>query len=255
VPSGEIDRLIAALEIPATARVDQRVPKTLLVENGAPTAADKRRINEGIENLHWVAALKPTTIGVPDYRDAVREYLEVDVLSLELRLGAKITRLTELVHRAVPYPVVLVSEQQSNVSFSLAHKRWSQGVAGATVLDGDVFAVDLNGVTKLELLKSFHGSLSLIRQPKHSLYALYQGWIDALLSLQAATISGTFSIPSSAEHSEARRNALEEIAKLESEMAHIRSAAAKEKQVPRRVELNLELKRMQAALTTARARL
>ena len=34
--------VIAALNLPADARVDQRVPKKLLVENGAPTAADKR---------------------------------------------------------------------------------------------------------------------------------------------------------------------------------------------------------------------
>ena len=61
------------------------MPKKLLLENGAPTAADKRQINDGIEELLWVAALKPTTIGVPEYRDDVREYLEIAVLSLVLR--------------------------------------------------------------------------------------------------------------------------------------------------------------------------
>ena len=187
--------VIAALDLPPSARVDQRVPKKLLVENGAPTAADKRHINDGIEDLHWMAALKPTTIGVPEYRDTVREYLEIAVLSLMLRPIAKGGRLTELVHRAVPYPVVLVAEHQSKLSVSLAHKRWSQGEAGATVLDGDVFVIDLNGVISPELLESFHESLSLVRQPKSSLFALYQGWIDTVLSLQAATISGTFSIP------------------------------------------------------------
>ena len=58
--------VIAALCLPADARMDQRVPKKLLVENGAPTAADKHQINEGIEELLWIAALKPATIGVPD---------------------------------------------------------------------------------------------------------------------------------------------------------------------------------------------
>ena len=52
--------------------MNQRVPKKLLVENGAPTAADKRRINDGIEDIHWLAALKPATIGVPEFRDKVR---------------------------------------------------------------------------------------------------------------------------------------------------------------------------------------
>ena len=51
---------IAALALPDDALVDRRVPKTLLIENGAPTAADKRRIREGIEEIQWLAALKPT---------------------------------------------------------------------------------------------------------------------------------------------------------------------------------------------------
>ena len=88
-----IAELIAALELPASARVDQRVPKKLLTENGAPTAADKRAINDGIEELLWLAALKPNTIGVPDYRDEAREYLEIAVLQLHLRPGSKAARL------------------------------------------------------------------------------------------------------------------------------------------------------------------
>ena len=72
-----INQIIEFLALPPEARVDQRVPKRLLVENGAPIAADKRQINEGIEELLWLAALKPTTIGVPEYRDDVREYLEI----------------------------------------------------------------------------------------------------------------------------------------------------------------------------------
>jgi hypothetical protein len=61
---------------PDSARVDQRVPKKLLLENGAPTASDKRLITDAIEDIQWLAALKPNTIGVPEYRDTQREYLE-----------------------------------------------------------------------------------------------------------------------------------------------------------------------------------
>lgn len=81
--------MVAAPDFPPAARVDQRVPKELLLENGAPTAAGRRHISEGIEEFLWLAALKPTTIGVPHYRDEVREYLEIAVLRLALRPGAK----------------------------------------------------------------------------------------------------------------------------------------------------------------------
>ena len=76
---------LSALALPQGALVDRRVPKSLLVDNGAPTAADRRRIREGIEELRWAAALKPTTIGVAEFRDGTREYLEIAVLNLILR--------------------------------------------------------------------------------------------------------------------------------------------------------------------------
>ena len=247
--------LIAALGLPDGARVDQRVPKKLLVENGAPTAADKRHINEGIEEVHWIAALKPTTIGVPEHRDAVREYLEIALLSLKLRVEAKAGRLVELVHRAIPYPVLLVTENTARPGLSAVHKRWSQGEAGKTVLDGEVVSVEWNNDLDTDRWPAFRDALALGKQPRTTLYALYQGWIDTLLALQAARVTGAFAVAANAEHAALRRDALQECARLDAEIARLRATAAKEKQMSRRVELNLELKRVEAAQAAARANL
>lgn len=247
--------LIDALRLPAGARVDLRVAKKLLVQNGAPTAGDKRQINEGIEELQWVAALKPTTIGVAAYRDEGREYLEIAVLCLTLRKGAKAGRLSELVHRAVPYPALLVVGHGPSLALSLAHKRWSQGEAGKTVLDGELVEAKLDDGLNGDILGAFLAALSLTSQPRSTLYALYQGWIDSVLAVRAARVTGAFASPTSAEHAAARREALQACAQLESRMAGLRAAAAKEKQLPRQVELNLELKRLQADYAAARARL
>lgn len=92
--------VIQALGLPDSCRVEQRVPKKLLLENGVPTASDKRLITDAIEEIQWFAALKPNTIGVPDYRDAQREYLEIAVLVVTLRgtvKPASCSRLAELV--------------------------------------------------------------------------------------------------------------------------------------------------------------
>jgi hypothetical protein len=250
--------LIEALDLPASSRVDQRVPKKLLLENGAPTAADKRLINDGIEELLWWAALKPTTIGVPEYRDELREYLEIAVLRLTLRAPAKATRLVELVHRAVPYPLLLLTEQadhDARPGLSAAHKRWSQGEAGKTVLDGDVVVVEWDPAHDGERWPSFRDALAIGRQPRTTLHALYQGWVDTLLALQAARVAGAFALVPTAERAVARRDALQEYARLDAEIARLRATAAKEKQMSRRVELNLELKRVEAAQAAARSNL
>lgn len=247
--------LIAALDLPAGSRVDQRVPKKLLIENGAPTGADKRHINEGIEELLWLAALKPTTIGVPAYQDDAREYLEIAVLRLELQAGANAPRLVELVHRAIPYPVLLLTEQGAQPWVSAAHKRWSQGESGKTVLEGEVIAVDWDAGRDAERWPAFRDALALGRQPRATLYALYQGWIDALLALRAARMTGAFGVAADAEHASARQDALRECARLDTEIARLCTAAAKEKQMTRQVELNLELKRVEAQRATATGKL
>ncbi len=247
--------IITALELPAGARVDQRVPKKLLLENGAPTAGDKRSINDGIEALHWIAALKPTTIGVPAYRDEIREYLEIAVLHLALRPEAKAPRLTELVHRAIPYPVLLIGEQGTGITISAANKRWSQNETDKTVLADEVVNADIGPADTSACWPDFRASLSLARQPSSDLHALYQGWIDTLLAWQAARRTGRFSVSDSPASALARREALADCARLEAELRRLRAAAAKEKQMNRRVDINLTIQRLEAEMARHRAEL
>jgi hypothetical protein len=245
--------LLDALDLPASAMVVKRVPKTMLHEHGAPTAADKRQINEGIEQLVWVAALKPTTIGVAEYRDELREVLEIAVLHLTLRAAAKVGRLIELVHRAVPYPVLLIADQGSNAYLSQAQKRWSQAEVGKTVLEGGVVIVEWDSEQDAERWPAFCNALRLGQQPRSNLEALYQGWIDTLLALQAARLTGAFAVHTNPEQAGLRRKALQECSRLAREISRLRATAAKEKQMARRVDLNLELKRLEAAQAAAHA--
>lgn len=247
--------LMAALALPDGALVDRRVPKTLLVENGAPTPRDKRRIREEVDELRWLAALKPTTVGVAAYRDPEREYREIAVLQLTLRPGARTGRITELVHRAVPYPVLLATRQADAPQLSMAHKRWSRGEMGKTVLDGDVIAVELGNTAAVDAETAFRDALVVTRQPRASLHALYQGWMDVLLALRVAGVTGVFLVPESDEEATDRAAALLEYGRLESRIAELSAEGTKEKQVRRLADINLELNRLRTDLAAVRARL
>ena len=246
---------IEALALPAGAVINRRVPKTLLIEHGATTAADKRRIRDGVEKIRWLAALKPTTVGVAEFRDATREYLEIAVLTLTFRSSARTVRLTEVVHRAVPYPVLLIARQGDTLTFSLAHKRWSQGEAGKTVLDGEVVAVDVGNGRTDPIAAAFCDSLDLTGRPRASLFALYQDWMDAVQALRVARITGVFSLPDSAAQSADRAAALQAYGRLEVKISKLSAAGAKEKQMTRLAEINLELRRLRADRDAARAKL
>ncbi|CAM4428575.1 DUF4391 domain-containing protein [Stenotrophomonas lactitubi] len=264
--------VVSVLSLPDSARVDQRVPKKLLLENGAPTASDKRLISDAIEYIQWLAALKPNTIGVPEYRDTQREYLEVAVLAATLRGAAKpasFSRLAELVHRAVPYPVLLLLDTEraegATLTLSLAHKRWAQNEAGKIVLDGDMVSTSLfqavdgrpraDAKAASHIEQDFMQSLAIARQPQASLHALYEGWIVCVQAMHAARRTGIYQTATTPEQTAARRQALIDCKWLEREISRLRAEAAKEKQLARQVELNLTLKRIQSKLAAAQQQL
>lgn len=250
----QIDTILQALGLPGSALVNQRVPKKLLVENGAPTTADKRKINDGIEEIHWLAALKPNTIGVPENLDDEREYLEIAVLSVALRSEAKAGRLTELIHRAIPYPLFLILVQGDQVNLSLANKRKAQNEADKYVLDGDVVEVTVSGKSApcADIIRQFLDVLALNKQSSTNLLNLYQGWLDTLVALQASQRTGIFRQTITQEESTARWEALQKCGELEVKIVALRNAAAKEKQMGRRVELNLEIKALEVQLGIAK---
>ncbi len=246
-----IHELIAALDLPESSLVNQRVPKKLLLENGSPTTADKRAISDGVEELVWIAALKPVTIAVPEYRDDTHEYLEVAVLLLTLRGRAKTTRLTELVHRAIPYPVLLLTEQGVHTTLSLANKRWSKGETGKIILEDDIVCVTWDNEYDQHIRSDFRSSLALGRQPQANLHVLYQGLIDKVVALNTVKHTGHFTLAKTPENAADRRDAMKACEVLQEEITRLRTRAAKEKQIPRQVELNLELKRIEAQLAIA----
>lgn len=252
-------RLVAALDLPADALVQQRIPKKMLADNGAPTPADRKLIHEYIEEATWVAALKPANAGVPAYEDPTRTYLELAVLAVQLRspkqpngASSKIQRLAELLHRAIPYPALLLLEDEDRLLLSMAHIRWAQKESDKMVLDGELTLATLlplpdeSGPANALAQQQFLEALPLHKQARTNLYALYQSWIDTLGAWEAVAVSGCFVPSVSPEHAAQRRSALQRCRELDASLSQLRSKAAKEKQMARQVAANLEIKALLA---------
>jgi hypothetical protein len=235
------DAILAALALPSQAVNRVKVPKKTLAENAANSAADRKLITEGVEEIVWVASLKPTTVGVPAFRDEAREYLEVAVLAAEWKPGGKGHRLRELIHRAIPYPTLLVS---ADGSLSAAHIRRSGSDAAATVLDGDVHTGTLFDDEPASV--AFLASLPLAGLPNGDLYVLYQAYIDRLTALAVARVTGTFAVvpPAVAER---HRSVLDDLAELDADIARTQKNAESASQIAKRVEYNVTLQRLTAA--------
>lgn len=250
-----MNSLIAALKLPPEATIDKRVPKTLLLKHCKPTAADKRNINDGIEKLTWHSALRPSNIGVQAFQQDGINYLEIQVLHLTLRPEAKLPRLFELIHRAIPYPVILITEQPKGSTLSLTHKRKSGSGTVKVTLEPLLITEPLNIDNLSQAGQAFVESLAISKQPQTSLYCVYQGWIDRITALAVASVSGDYTIAATPKDTASRQEALARIEALEQQIKATRAKAKKARQMAQKVELNTEVKALETELAEVKTEL
>ena len=239
---------IAALDLPPNARVNARVPKKTLIEQGAPTAADKRVIQDGVDELQWLAALKPNTIAVPAFTDETRDYSEIAVIAAVFRPEARTARLTELIHRAIPYPVLLIAVGETGAAISVAPKRAAQNEGGKVVVERVVAVDGLDPGATSPSERAFLDSLSLGQQPARDLLTIYEGWLARIEAMAGARLIGAFQVRDDSDTIRRRRVALEEHSRLSREASSLRAQAVRLKQMSQRVELNQKIKALEAAI-------
>ncbi|MGB4115523.1 MAG: DUF4391 domain-containing protein [Polaromonas sp.] len=273
-PFSQAPALVQALALPASAYVGQRIAKTLLMAQIAnlpgTTPSDKRLANDLLAELHWLAALKPATCGLAVWQTTTHDYLEIAVLHAVLRDGAatstlrsgtQLTRLIELIHRTIPYPVVLIVSQPNvdgaTEQISLAHKRLSLGTGSAMVLEHTATTQPITtksiapcaGITGATA--HFVHYLAFNRAPGlpplqfNDLHARYSDWLHAIEALAAAKHTGQFIVSPSAPHAAQRRSSLAAYDQLGQQLASLRAQAGKESQLGQRAALNVQIaKRM-----------
>lgn len=239
-------RVVDAMALPARAIVNRRIPKVLIVQNGTQTATDRRLVTDGIERAEWVAVLKPSTVGIQAPGSEPDGVQEVAVVTVECRPGAKLPRLLEIVHRSIPYPVVLVAAVDDRVSVSTAEKRASRSVSDQVVLQDGVAEASVGPHLDEDVQAAFFGALSVESCYHSDLQALYWYWTDVVIGLRAHAVTGRFHVPDTHERGIQRREALRSYERLAAEITTVSRQASKETQMARLVELNLELQTLRS---------
>ena len=117
------EALIAAFELPR-GPAPRRIAKIALADH-VPTAADKRLVDGKLARLDWIAAINPATTGIATAESDGVAIQTVNLLLARTR-GALPPRLAEIIHRAIPQPVILIHADEAAdalAGLSLAPKR------------------------------------------------------------------------------------------------------------------------------------
>jgi hypothetical protein len=246
-----LDALVAAFALPP-GPAPRRVPKASLADN-VPTAGDKRLIEGKLARLDWIAAINPATAGITAATVDGLEVGTINALAARTR-EAMAPRMAEIIHRAIPQPVILVHGEDvpgAPAALSLAPKRAAEREAGRVV----VAALHDSGTLHSDD-QDFLASLALTRLPSRDLVVLYAGLIERVEALAAARRSlRPFRLAASSEELARWRDGLLRTSELEARIASHAAAMRKESRLAVRVEVGETIHQLKRALDKCMAML
>ena len=251
-----IEALYEKMLIPESCRVGKRVYKKLFHENTNLNATDKKALSDDVDTILWQYSFKPTTIPIQPYEDDQREYHEVALLQVNLKQTGRVNRLAEIVHRAIPYPLLVVFASDTACSISLAYKRFSQAEKEAIVAEGFQTTGWLDLADPTEPQVAFLESLNTTTWPHTHFFAFYKAAMDRVITLACAEHSGYYSlnIPGGIV-SENRVIRLKQIEKLQQEKTELHGKLKKEKNLGTQVQLNTQIKQITDRIKAVKAEL
>jgi hypothetical protein len=244
-----IQVLYDKLGLPDACHLGKRVFKKLFRENAQLGVTDKKAFSEDIDTIIWEYTLKPNTIAIQPYEDEHREYHEVAILQVNLKTLKRTSRIAEVIHRTIPYPLMVVFAFEATCAISLAHKRFSQAEQEAVVAEEFLTTnwIDLTAPTVVQ--QAFMDNLTITGLPQTHFFALYSALMDRCVALDCAHLTGEFHIETTARRREHRRQRLAHCHELEVQIGELKAAIKAESAFNRQVDLNTKIKTLECQLT------
>ena len=222
------------LNIPDSCFIGSTIYKNLFYKNANLSTSDKSLFTDTINKVVWLYCLKPETINIPAYKDEVRDYPEIEVIEVLLHKDYKLNRIAEIIMRTIPYPMLLIFKLEDKIQFYVAHQRTNQSDSSKNTIE-EFIATDW-----LKSDNALFAKLDIKHMRFINFYTLYSDVVDAI---SINKLSAIMPKDNNITGSEARELSAK-IEEIEQQINSLRSKLKKETQFNRRMELNIEIKRL-----------
>lgn len=246
--SDDLSRIVAALGLPASCRLDRRVFKKMFLEGRRLSAASRKALTEDVERFDWRYALKPERVPFRAVRQGAFDFLEIVVLEVALRSILRVERIAAEIHRAIPYPTLVVLRHDSAEALNTATKRFAQDQSGTVVVER-TFTTPWLGAALKPAERAFLASLPLASMRSQDFAGLHQEYLDRVVAAQIAERTAHFLVTEPPGTTE-RLAALDRIDRLEDSIAAQRRRLAAESHFNKQVDLGLAIRNLEAELAT-----
>lgn len=228
------------MDIPKKCELGSTIFKKHFYEHAKLNKTDKELFIRHVDKIKWDCCLKPVNIPIKPFKDGIREYNEVEFITVKLNLSNKTKRIAEIIMRAIPYPMVLVFENENKIQFFTAHQRINLADSSKNTVEEFIFTdwIYLDNLDEQD--KKLFESLNIKNLSFTNFYTFYNDIIWAIIRYNTSKVSGV----TPKLHIDVMKSIYDQINEIDYEIDNIKGQINKETQFNRVVELNIEIKRL-----------
>ncbi|MBC7744619.1 MAG: DUF4391 domain-containing protein [Flavobacterium sp.] len=245
-----MDFLNNILQLPHRCLLNKKITKAFFKRNFDLSIAERSLLDTQIENIDWIASLNPENINVNTYVNEDLIYEEIQVIAVIIRdkdFENIAIKVAELIHKYIPYAILLCVYDTQQMVWSTYHKRIHQNDFSKRMIDKRYFSEAISLSVKSSLQSKFLESLAYQHLEKANLFELYNGYTQRIFALQASKLNSTFTVRTQSR-TQSDMLLLEELNKLQEEIDGLSNTAKKETQLNKQVDLNLQIQHKRTAM-------
>lgn len=238
--------------------LNKKLDKKMFYDFADINRKEKNIIKKYVDRMELTFLLIPSTINIQAFINEEYHYEGVQYVTVRLRNNVtdkQIQVLEEVIHGALPNPVVLIFSLQDELMVSTCLKRLNKVNKSQVVLDeihhtGWFQNDDSNNITA-EFLKSIRiSNLSFF-----NFYKYYKEIDIAVKAYQDAGIVGSFEVIKEDEERQRRDELIKKVEDLEQEKNRLMKVIKRESQFNKKVELNMKVQQLNKEMERIKASL
>ena len=239
-----MDKFYEKLNIPNSCIVDKPVFKKDFLSNADLLSSDKKLINDHIKKVTWKYCLKPATINILPYKDDKREYLEIEIMEVQLNEILKVNRIAEIIMKAIPYPILLVFIDNNKLKLAVGDMRKNLSDSSKVTVEDFVFTDWIDLETSDAYLENLFAGLNIKKLNSTNYYAMYQDITAKLNLYNISKVKGELIETKNNMTDSDLKACYDKIKSIEVEILALKSKVKKAGTIKEKVDLNIQIDKL-----------
>jgi hypothetical protein len=231
------------LNIPERCLLYKKLTKAFFLKNFDLSVAEKKCLNTTIQSMEWLASIKPATANIAAIKNADIAYEEIQVIICTLPLNsleAMADKCSTLIQKYIPYPILLILEDEENFIINNASKRINQVDVTKRTIEVTMSTSIISKLYKTAPSAAFFDALNFAELDKTNLQTTYQSYVQAIVQYQASNITGVF-LKRLKSRTATDMLLLQQIDIAEKELLALSNMLKKQTQLNNKVSLNIDM--------------